>query len=61
MIPFGTLCNVAAVILGSIIGLLFKQIINEDLNKCYKQIIGYLDGTIEYNKSDIEKHIKKLV
>ena len=36
-------------------------VINEDLNKCYKQIIGYLDGTIEYNKSDIEKHIKKLV
>ncbi len=36
-------------------------VINEDLNKCYEQIIGYLDGTIEYNKSVIEKHIKKLV
>ena len=35
-------------------------VINEDLNKCYEQIIGYLDGTIEYNKSIIEKHIKKL-
>ena len=36
-------------------------VINEDLNKCYDQIIGYLDGTIEYNKSIIEKHIKKLL
>jgi len=36
-------------------------VINEDLNKCYEQIIGYLDGTIEYNKSIIEKHIKKLL
>ena len=36
-------------------------VINEDLNKCYEQIIGYLENTIEYNKSIIEKHIKKLV
>ena len=36
-------------------------VINDDLNKCYEQIIGYLESTIEYNKSVIEKHIKKLV
>ena len=36
-------------------------VINEDLNKCYKEIIGYLENTNEYNKSIIEKHIKKLV
>ena len=36
-------------------------VINEDLNKCYEQIIGYLEGTIEFNKSLIEKHVKKLV
>jgi len=36
-------------------------VINEDLNKCYEQIIGYLENTIEYNKSIIQKHIKKLV
>ena len=36
-------------------------VINEDLNKCYEQIIGYLENTIEYNKSVIEKHIEKLV
>ena len=35
--------------------------INEDLNKCYEQIIGYLENKIEYNKSFIEKHIKKLI
>ena len=36
-------------------------VINEDLNKCYEQIIGYLENKIEYNKSFIEKHIKKLI
>jgi guanylate kinase len=36
-------------------------VINDDLNKCYEQIIGYLESTIEYNKSVMEKHIKKLV
>ncbi len=35
-------------------------VINDDLNKCYEQIIGYLESTIEYNKSVIEKHIKKI-
>ena len=40
MIPFGTLFNVAAVILGSILGLLFKQIINEELTKKVFFVIG---------------------
>ena len=36
-------------------------VVNEDLNKCYSQIIGYLEKKIQYNKVVIEKHIKKLI
>ena len=36
-------------------------VVNEDLNKCYLDIIGYLEKTKEYNKSYIEKHIQKLI
>ena len=36
-------------------------VVNEDLNECYKEIIGYLENTINYNKATIEKHIKKLI
>ena len=36
-------------------------VINEDLNECYNEIIGYLENSLEYNKSLIEKHIKKLI
>ena len=36
-------------------------VINEDLNKCHNEIIGYLDKKINYDKSKIEKHIKKLI
>ncbi len=36
-------------------------VVNEDLNKCYREIIGYLENTIEYNKSNVEKHIKQLL
>ena len=35
-------------------------VVNEDLNECYKEIIGYLESTLDYNKSAIEKHVKKL-
>ena len=35
-------------------------VINEDLDECYKEIIGYLESTLDYNKSAIEKHVKKL-
>ena len=36
-------------------------VINEDLNDCYNQIIGYLENSIKYNQNIIEKHIKKLI
>ena len=36
-------------------------LINEDLNECYNEIIGYLENSLEYNKSLIEKHVKKLI
>ena len=36
-------------------------VVNEDLNECYKEIIGYLDNTANYDKTKIEKHIKKLI
>ena len=36
-------------------------VINENLEKCYNEIIGYLDNKIKYNKSLIEKHIEKLI
>ena len=36
-------------------------VVNEDLNECYNRILGYLENKIEYNKSIIEKHIKKLI
>ena len=36
-------------------------VVNEDLNKCYLEIIGYLENTIIYDKSKIEDHIKKLL
>ena len=36
-------------------------VVNEDLNECYNNIIGYLENTKEYHKSDIENHIKNLI
>ena len=36
-------------------------VINEDLDECYNQIIGYLEKPILYKKELIEKHIKNLV
>ena len=30
-------------------------VINEDLNKCYNEIIGYLDKTIKYDKEKNKK------
>ncbi len=36
-------------------------VINEDLDKCYFEIIGYLENKIEYNKLLIKKHINKLI
>ena len=36
-------------------------VINEDLDECYKEIIGYLENTIKYDKNVIEKHVKKLI
>ena len=36
-------------------------VINEDLEVCYNQIIGYLENTIIYDKKLIEKHISKLI
>ena len=36
-------------------------VVNEDLDKCYNDIIGYLENTIKYDRSKIEKHIKKLI
>jgi len=40
MIPFGTLFNVAAVILGGSLGLLFKKIISNELNKKVFFVMG---------------------
>ena len=36
-------------------------VVNEDLDKCYNEIIGYLDNSINYEKSEIEKYIQKLI
>jgi len=36
-------------------------VVNEDLNKCYNDIIGYLENSLDYNKSSIEKQVKKLL
>ena len=36
-------------------------VINEDLNKCYEEIIGFLNKTIKYKKSLIENHVKYLI
>ena len=36
-------------------------VVNEDLNECYKEIIGYLENTTNYDQTKIEKHIKKLI
>ena len=36
-------------------------VINEDLNKCYEEIIGFLNNTIKYKKSLIENHVKYLI
>ena len=40
MIPFGTLFNVVTVLLGSVIGLLFKKMINPELNKKVFFVMG---------------------
>ena len=36
-------------------------VINQDLDKCYNEIIGYLENTLKYDKSKIKNHIKKLI
>ena len=36
-------------------------VVNEDLNICFSEIIGYLDNTKKYDKTSIERHIKKLI
>ena len=36
-------------------------VVNEDLDKCYKEIIEYLEDKLKYNKSKIEKNINKLL
>ena len=36
-------------------------VINEDLNKCYSEIIGYLEKREKYNKLLIQNHINKLI
>ena len=36
-------------------------VINEELENCYNQIIGYLENTLKYDKSKIEKHLKNLI
>ena len=36
-------------------------VVNEDLNKCYNEIIGYLENSLNYSKSTIEKHVQKLL
>ena len=36
-------------------------VVNEDLNICFKEIIGYLEKKISYDKSKIDKHVKTLL
>ena len=36
-------------------------VVNEDLNKCYNEIIGYLENSLNYSKSTIEKNVQKLL
>ena len=36
-------------------------VINEDLEKCYREIIGYLENNLKYEKSIISKHVKNLI
>ena len=36
-------------------------VVNEDLDKCYNEIIGYLDNTIKYDQTLIKKHLEKLI
>ena len=36
-------------------------VVNEDLEKCYREIIGYLENNLIYEKSIISEHIKNLI
>ena len=36
-------------------------VVNEDLEKCFNEIIGYIEKKINYNKDIIENHIKMLI
>ena len=36
-------------------------VINEDLNKCYNEIIGYLENTLVYDETKIDKHIREMI
>ena len=36
-------------------------VINEDLDKCSNEILGYLENTKKYDKSIIETHLNKLI
>ena len=36
-------------------------VVNEDLEKCYNEIIGYLENNLKYKKSIISEHVKNLI
>ena len=36
-------------------------VVNEDLEKCFNEIIGYIENKINYNKDIIKDHIKMLI
>tara|TARA_Y100000022_G_scaffold199641_1_gene212597 strand:+ start:1038 stop:1652 length:615 start_codon:yes stop_codon:yes gene_type:complete len=36
-------------------------VVNEDLEKCFNEIIGYIENKTNYNKDIIEDHIKMLI
>tara|TARA_Y100000287_G_C14209511_1_gene350040 strand:+ start:916 stop:1530 length:615 start_codon:yes stop_codon:yes gene_type:complete len=36
-------------------------VVNEDLEKCFNEIIGYIEKKINYDKDIIENHIKMLI
>ena len=36
-------------------------VINEDLNECYREIVGFLEDKTKYDNSKIQNHIKKLI
>ena len=58
MIPIGTLVNIGTVLLGGIIGLIFKKIINPEINKKIFFVMGLFTLILGFSMATQKLHFQ---